>query len=207
MSAVTQNCVVQASTNLTVDGEVFNFYDDPQAPVHMLVGNAGATFSMNAYPVNPPWCEDVQNFYGYNVITAVNASYLTWVSYNTNQNDDEAIMDRIVVTQNVTNLGLDGWVLPASTEECITLQNAGPSAKKPFTERLLYSSIVIGLSSALVVTAMLLFLYRIRRNAMKRGALSSSSKSDGDGENYWKKRGIESVNGDTCHNPLVMNIN
>ena len=90
------------------------------------------TFSMNAYPVNPPWCEDVQNFYGYNVITAVNASYLTWVSYNTNQNDDEAIMDRIVVTQNVTNLGLDGWVLPASTEECITLQNAGPSAKKPF---------------------------------------------------------------------------
>ena len=50
MTAVTQSCVVQASTNLTVDGEVFNFYDDPQAPVHMLVGNAGATFSMNPIP-------------------------------------------------------------------------------------------------------------------------------------------------------------
>lgn len=204
MTAVAQNCVVEESKEMTMDGETWNYYDTPQATVHMLVGNAGARFSDNAYPVNPTWCEDVQNFYGYNVITALNASYLTWVSYNTNQNDEEAIMDRIVVTQNVTNLGLDGWELPESTQECIAQQSAGHVSKVSFTQTTTFY-VLIGVLSAVVLFSVCFLLYKRQMSAVK-AAVSSSSRSDSDGEEYWKKRGVEDASDNTLRNPLTMNI-
>ncbi len=207
MTAVADNCVVEGSEARTIDGTTWNVYDTPQAPVHMLVGNAGARFSDNALPYNPVWCEDVEDFYGYNVITAVNESYLEWISYNSNEHNDEAIMDRIVVTQNATNLGLNGWVLPASTQECIALENGGDtSSKTPFTQTTGFY-VLIGLLCASVVLGIAFGIYKKRMKDVSEATLATTSRSDSDGEEYWRKRGVEDASeANTLRNPLTMDI-
>lgn len=47
ISAAYQNKTVTASVQQQVDGQLTHVFDKPQAPVHYLVGTAGANYSPN----------------------------------------------------------------------------------------------------------------------------------------------------------------
>jgi hypothetical protein len=109
-SALYNRTVVQASTpGVNIDGENAAFYSAPQGTVHMVLGNAGANFSWNWVDPQPAWNEVVANYYGYSVVKAHNATYLTWDSIDACTAGGDKVMDRVVVTQDPSVLT---WTLP-----------------------------------------------------------------------------------------------
>jgi hypothetical protein len=70
--------------------------NNPQATVHMVVGSAGASFSLNTQPVAPAWAELVLNAFGYSRIHAINASLLTFEFV---ASIDGSVVDRMAIVQ------------------------------------------------------------------------------------------------------------
>ena len=100
-SATLNYNVIQKSKPTTINGETVNFYDDPQATVHFVIGTGGANFTKNAFfnkssPLYPVWNELFYYQYGYARVEAINASYL---AYEWVLNDDGSILDRTVIYQ------------------------------------------------------------------------------------------------------------
>jgi len=111
-SAVYNYTVVEKSKQAkNLDGETAALYENPQATVQIVIGNAGATFSDNSLDPAPVWNEVTLMFYGYSVIKAYNASYLTWDSIDSNTVSGDVVMDRVVITQVP---GTTEWTLPNS---------------------------------------------------------------------------------------------
>ena len=98
MSAVYNSEVVQAASMVTdAQGHTVAWHEDPQATVHMVVGTAGAKFTVNYVTPYPSWCESVFYRIGYARVSAVNSTYLNWEwvdSYDGN------VYDRMVITQS-----------------------------------------------------------------------------------------------------------
>ena len=204
MSAVSQQCVVSNSEPATINGQTWNVYDTPQSPVHLLVGNAGATFSNNSLPVNPDWVESLSNFYGYNVVTAVNSSYFEWVAYNSNEHDEESVYERIVVTQNVSNWG-GNWTLPESTIACIN--SKGSSTTSDENNFFLSSGfyVLVGVVSAICIFALAYYLYQKSLGKL-REETTRASQGDRSGEDYWRNKAVEDSNTNNLRSPLTMDI-
>ena len=95
-AAVLTSRVVQFSEEVEINGETVHFHDDPQATVHYVVGTGGAGFTMNAVTPAPVWSEMCFYQWGYAVVSAVNASYLTWEWINS-ANDE--VQDRMAIYQ------------------------------------------------------------------------------------------------------------
>jgi hypothetical protein len=81
---------------------------NPQATVHMVIGTAGAKFTVNYMEPYPEWNEEVFYRFGYAMVEAVNASYLSWEWIAV---IDNVVWDRLVITQNLD----EPWVLPDDT--------------------------------------------------------------------------------------------
>jgi hypothetical protein len=112
-SALYNASVVQASESVTLEGNDVNLYANPSATVQFVLGNAGANFSANAYygQQRPIWNEVCENFYGYSIIKAHNASYLSWDTIDSNDGPEEIVKDRVVITQNPDDFSIP-WTLP-----------------------------------------------------------------------------------------------
>jgi hypothetical protein len=111
-SAVLNKTVVQRSTQIYPEeyGEIAtNVHTDPQATVHMVIGTAGAQFTVNFMEPYPEWNEMVTYRWGYARVQTVDANTLEWEWVD---GLDNAVYDRMRITQNVT----DSWVLPESTD-------------------------------------------------------------------------------------------
>jgi hypothetical protein len=97
-AAVLNKTVIQRSEQIYEPGSTVPtaYHDDPQATVHMVIGTAGAKFTVNYVEPYPDWCEMVFYRYGYARVTTVNASRLEWewVSALDNQ-----VYDRLVIEQ------------------------------------------------------------------------------------------------------------
>lgn len=117
-SALYNSSVVQHSKQTkNSDGESVALYANPQATVQMVIGNAGADFSLNALHPPPEWNEVTMNYYGYSVVKAYNASYLTWDSIDSNTESGMEVMDRVVITQDTVWFGTgQPWSLPETDE-------------------------------------------------------------------------------------------
>ena len=111
-SALYNFTVVQKShVGLNIDGETAAIYDSPQATVQILIGNAGAAFSDNSLVPPPVWNEVTAQFYGYSVVKAYNATYLTWDTIDACTVGGDKVMDRVVLTQDPA---VTEWKLPNS---------------------------------------------------------------------------------------------
>ena len=80
-SAIINSTVVQAATDETDDeGNVIATHRNPGAPVHMVIGTGGGTFTKTAYygSERPEWNELTFYRYGYARIEAVSAEELQW---------------------------------------------------------------------------------------------------------------------------------
>lgn len=107
MSAVYDSEVVQAATmREDADGNVIAWHDDPQATVHMVIGTAGARFTVNYVTPYPSWCEAVFYRIGYARVSAVNSTYLNWEWVDSY---DGKVYDRMVITQ--TNDFSEPWII------------------------------------------------------------------------------------------------
>jgi len=118
----------------------------------MVIGTAGAGFTMNAVTPPPVWNEDVFYQYGYAVVEAVNASFLTWTWINSGTDD---VYVRMIVTQ-------DGkpWVLPSSSS------SPSSSSNSPNYGLLIALPIVLG-SALAAGLAYYFFYHRGHRGASK----------------------------------------
>jgi hypothetical protein len=97
-SAVLNKTVVQAAElREDAQGKPVYWHEDPQAPVHMVVGTGGASFTVNAVEPKPAWNEMYMYQYGYARVTAVNASYLDWEWVLSETGE---VLDHMVITQS-----------------------------------------------------------------------------------------------------------
>ena len=103
--------VANSETIQNADGDDVALYAEPQATVQLVLGNAGANFSWNAVDPAPAWNEVTANFYGYSIVKAYNASYLTWDTVDSQTATGDVVRDRVVITQDPANLA-QPWVLP-----------------------------------------------------------------------------------------------
>ena len=212
---------IQYSEPRTIDGKTWNVYDNPQASVQIVIGNAGARFSNNSWPQNPDWCELVINEYGYSVMTAVNDSYLEWVMYNTNDNNDEAVFDRIVIMQDPSKLG-QGWVnnnasMDTSTAVC---PNSNGSPEEPNSRSDFIHTdgfiILVALLGATSCACACVYYYRAHVRNKGHSTLNSSSGSDSSSDfedrSFRAKVGKSRVvhhdilTEDTLRNPLTEDV-
>lgn len=112
-SAVYNRTVVQRAKQVYGpygSGVATAMHYNPQATVHMVVGTAGAQFTVNYVEPYPDWNEAVFYRFGYAVVTAVNASYLSWDWTGV----DNVIYDRMGITQDDPT---SSWVLPDTTDD------------------------------------------------------------------------------------------
>lgn len=214
-AAVFKEVPIQYSEAREIDGTKWNVYDNPQAPVEIVIGNAGARFSDNAWPANPTWCERVDNVYGYSVMKAVNASYLQWVMYKTNDNNEESVFDRIVIMQDESRLG-QGWVntntsMDTSTAIC---GEAQPSSGVDFVHTTAFIIIVAVVGSTSCACACIYYYFahvRGDRNK-KHSSLTSDSDeaSDVEDPSFRAKKGRvlshDILSDETLRNPLTASI-
>jgi hypothetical protein len=98
MSAVFDSKVVQAAAMKDdSDGNTIAYHENPQATVHMVIGTAGAKFTVNYVTPYPSWCEAVFYRIGYARVSAVNSTYLNWEWVDSY---DSVVYDRMVITQS-----------------------------------------------------------------------------------------------------------
>lgn len=112
-SAIYNRTVVQRSKQVYGpygSGVATAWHSDPQATVHMVIGTAGAKFTVNYVEPYPEWCEQVFYRFGYAVVETVNSSYLSWEWIGAL---DNVVYDRMVITQNLDK----PWVLPETTDD------------------------------------------------------------------------------------------
>eukprot|EP00604_Paraphysomonas_vestita_P002514 CAMPEP_0174818342 /NCGR_PEP_ID=MMETSP1107-20130205/1004_1 /TAXON_ID=36770 /ORGANISM="Paraphysomonas vestita, Strain GFlagA" /LENGTH=472 /DNA_ID=CAMNT_0016030055 /DNA_START=859 /DNA_END=2277 /DNA_ORIENTATION=+ len=111
-AAVYNRTVIQRSK------QVYKKYGDiptamhynPQATVHMVIGTAGAQFTVNYVEPLPDWNEAVFYRFGYAIVTAVNSTYLSWDWSGV----DNIYYDRMAITQDDPT---KPWVLPETTDD------------------------------------------------------------------------------------------
>ncbi len=97
-AAVLNSTVVQLSeTRLDSSGNTVAWHENPQATVHLIVGTAGASFTKTAVNPPPAWNELYFYEWGYAVVKAENASYLSWEWANASTG---VVMDRMVIVQD-----------------------------------------------------------------------------------------------------------
>jgi len=98
-SAIYQNKTVLASVPITVNNEIVHYYKNPKATVWMLTGSAGRgpSISKNNYT----WSERYwNNVYGYAIMSAVNATTLSWKLI---QSSDNKVIDNVLITQDFSD--------------------------------------------------------------------------------------------------------
>lgn len=95
-SAVLDHMVVQKSDPRTIDGELWHHHEDPQAPVQMTIGTGGANLMFNTNATAPAWNELTFTKWGYALVKAVNATYLTWEWV---ESSTDMVLDRMSITQ------------------------------------------------------------------------------------------------------------
>ncbi|CAE7714124.1 PAP9, partial [Symbiodinium microadriaticum] len=69
-----------------------------QATVHMVIGTAGAKFTVNYVEPYPDWCEMVFYRYGYARVQATSASRLEWEWVSAL---DDVVYDRMIIDQSL----------------------------------------------------------------------------------------------------------
>jgi hypothetical protein len=157
-SAVLNKTLVQASVprDITITDPstnadrtvTVNWHEDPQATVHMVIGTAGASFTVTYVTPYPSWNEEVFYKFGYAVLKAVNSSYLSW-EWIDNTNDQ--VFDRMVITQGDPT---QPWIYPfpdTSTSTASPSQGGSQSSKS--------QSMLIALVIVLVVMIVGLIVY------------------------------------------------
>lgn len=112
-SAVLNKTVIQRSQQIYESGYTTPtaYHDDPQATVHMVIGTAGAKFTVNYVEPYPDWCEMVFYRYGYARVVTVNASRLEWEWVSSL---DGEIYDRMVIEQGDPS---QPWVIDSNTDD------------------------------------------------------------------------------------------
>ena len=95
-AAVEKEQVVQYSEKRVIDGETWWWHDEPGAPVHMVIGTAGADFTVNAEDPGPDWNELTFYEWGYAVVVAQDANELTWEWMNAREG---IVMDRMGISK------------------------------------------------------------------------------------------------------------
>lgn len=119
----------------------------------MVVGSAGASFSVNRMPVPPAWSEFATYTYGYSRVHALNATHLYFEFVS---DDTGMIADRMGIVQDP----FAAWHLPASSPT--GLSNGA------------IAGIAIGGVAALAVAAYFVHARRARtQSAAAAGAYSS----------------------------------
>jgi hypothetical protein len=96
-SAIYQNKTVVASKVVyNSEGEKIHYYENPNATVWMIIGSAGN--GPNYSSQNYSWSEFYwNNVYGYAVISAINATTLSWKLYESSKSQ---VIDNVVITQD-----------------------------------------------------------------------------------------------------------
>jgi hypothetical protein len=99
-SAVFNSTVVQHSVPRTdSDGKTWHVHENPQATVHMVIGTAGADFTEGTLVPAPEWNELTFYKWGYAVVQAVNATYLSWEWVEAGSGSNK-VLDRMVIIQD-----------------------------------------------------------------------------------------------------------
>jgi hypothetical protein len=112
-AAVLNKTVIQRSTQIYEKGydAPTAYHNDPQATVHMVIGTAGAKFTVNYVEPYPDWCEMVFYRYGYARVVTVNASRLEWEWVSAL---DGVVYDRMVIDQGDAT---KPWVIDSGDDD------------------------------------------------------------------------------------------
>ena len=92
----------EAEVDLPPSASAGSFYglialhNDPHATVYMVIGTAGQGFQERAMTPQPVWNELTMLSYGYAIVSAVNSTCLVW---ETIQNSDDSVLDKMVIIQ------------------------------------------------------------------------------------------------------------
>ncbi len=108
-SAVLNYTVIQRSEPKEVNGNTVNYYNDPQATVHFVIGTGGAAFTKNSFstssPFFPAWNELTYYRWGYAIVEAQDEYTL---SYQWIDNDSGEVVDRAIIYQSNPNQPFNG---------------------------------------------------------------------------------------------------
>lgn len=96
-----RHCAVVNYTCATRSTGPDNVYTAPAAPVHFLVGTAGAPISCCRFPQLPPYTEVVSGTWGYGRLAIHNASHLEWQFV---EDTDGAVIDSAWIVRAVPPL-------------------------------------------------------------------------------------------------------
>ncbi len=165
-SAVYEYKVVQKSKPLHVGPVTYNYYEDPQATVHFVIGTGGARFTVNAMnfsaPDHPVWNELYFYEYGYARVEAINSTYL---SYEWVRNLDGQILDRAMIYQKDPNAPFS---IPDSSSSSSSSSDSGLS-----TSAVIAIAVLVPLA---VIIGGLVYTFR--------GKIFGSSGNSGNAETY-----------------------
>jgi hypothetical protein len=167
-SAVLNKTVVQRSTQVyeTPYEIATNVHTDPQATVHMVIGTAGAGFTVNYVEPYPDWNEMVFYRWGYARVQAVDANTLEWEWID---GFDNEAYDKMRITQNVT----ESWVLP---EDTTTTSDEGGDDDDGLSTG---SLIGIYLASALVIAVVSIGVYVLVTRQISRESADDKLLNNG----------------------------
>jgi hypothetical protein len=130
-----------------------HFYENPQAPVHMITGAGGN----GPTPIDRlyPWSEQYwENVWGYVLLSVVNSSCLAWRLINSY---NDTLLDTIVLTQDLSK----PWEIPPDRKKNVfdELSHAEESWKEKLNH--MFSLLRNSISDSVFVLCMLLFIIGI----------------------------------------------
>ncbi len=96
-SAIRNKTVVQHPIQqINLDGISTWIYNKPEAPVHLVIGTGGASFTYTAVEPKPEWNEVYMYKWGYILMTAHNESHM---EFKFIQNSDDTVLDHFILIQ------------------------------------------------------------------------------------------------------------
>lgn len=100
-AAVARGEVVQHAEERVDDrGEIVWWHESPGAPVHMVVGTAGAGFTVNANVPGPDWNELTFYEWGYARVVAESSELLTWEWVNAKEGQ---VRDKMAISKKAAS--------------------------------------------------------------------------------------------------------
>lgn len=179
-AAVKNKTTIQRSTQVYEDGYTvpFAYHNDPQATVHMVIGTAGAKFTVNYVEPYPEWNEMVFYRYGYARVSTVNSTRLEWEWVSALDNE---VYDRMVIDQSDAT---KGWTLPDDDDDgsghTSSDKDSGWSSYSGLEKGLVFASSAVAVSVLSIAGYMVVTDYVLKkRNPLLPDSKESDNLNDG----------------------------
>lgn len=158
-AAVLNKTVVQHSEQIYEEGSTAPtaYHDDPQATVHMVIGTAGAKFTVNYVEPYPEWCEMVFYRYGYARVQSISASRLEWEWVSAL---DGVVYDKMVIEQS-TNFSKP-WSIPED-ENGKNSNNDDDNKLSSLEKGFIITAIIVVVGALSIVAFVIVTKYVVRK--------------------------------------------